>query len=62
MATKTSYLKMGKPEKTDKISPDEYNANFDLLDAKLKTIDSTALFIESFNTSTGVLKTKTISV
>ena len=59
MATKTSYLKMGKPEKTDKISPDDYNANFDLLDSKIKTIDTTGLFVESFDATTGVLKTKT---
>lgn len=59
MATKTSYLKMSKPEKTDKVSPDDYNANFDLLDEKIKKIDNTSLFVESFDVSTGILKTKT---
>lgn len=60
MATKTTYLKMDKPELTDKASPEPFNNNFDKLDAKLQTIDKTAIFIESWNPSTGVLKLKTL--
>lgn len=61
MATKTPYLKMEKPELTDKVSPEQFNANFDLLDTKIQNIDKTAVFIDSWDPTTGVLKLKTIT-
>lgn len=42
MATRTTNYNLAKPEMTDLVTPAQFNENFDIIDAQLKSVSNTA--------------------